>query len=298
MLTARHRRMHDALTEAPLWTNVYGVARTLLALGTATTLAVNSSATLFRSGGTIGAVNCRGITALSPFCLVPTTWLDLARWSAVLALLAVASGWFPRRTGFIHWWISWGFFWSANGISDGGDKITAVLALFLIPITLTDRRPWHWQYDRRNSCGQETSRIIFLTALLLIRVQVALLYLDAVLGKLGVSVWRDGTALYYIVQDPTFGAPSWLAPYVNALVMSRPALLLLTWGSVAVELCLSAAYLLPATYRRPMLIVGAGFHFAIAIIMGVVSFSIAMVAALILYLRSPEHLFFLRAARN
>jgi sporulation delaying protein B len=277
-----------------LWTNVYGVARTVLAIGTAATLAFNPSSTLFVWRGAVAATNCSGLTAFGPFCLAPTDWLDVARWLAVGALFLVASGWHPRWTGLIHWWVSWGFYWSAQGISDAGDKITAIIALFLIPITLTDPRRWHWQNLRRNSDSREYSRLVFLASLLLIRVQVAVVYLEAVLGKMGVPVWRNGTALYYILQDPTFGAPRWLMPIVKVLLMSPFSVSLFTWGTLVVESFLFFGFLLPSRYRSFLLVVGIVLHLTMGLVMGVLSFGVAMAGALILYLRSPERVFRLR----
>ena len=48
------------------WSNVYGVARTVIALATALTLIANSSSVLFPLG-----VSCGGIASISFYCLFP-----------------------------------------------------------------------------------------------------------------------------------------------------------------------------------------------------------------------------------
>jgi hypothetical protein len=52
------------------WTNVYGLGRTLLAAGTATTLAFSSSSTLFRPAwGVPEFPICHGLSRIGLFCI-------------------------------------------------------------------------------------------------------------------------------------------------------------------------------------------------------------------------------------
>src|SRR6202011_1493848 len=127
------------------WTNVYGVARSVLALATASTLAFSATGTLFRPAvGLPPAPYCLGPGRISLFCLVPHDRLSLARWLGVAILLVVASGWRPRVTAIFHWWVAFSLFVSIT-IPDGGDQATAVITLLLLPVALTDPRRWHWQ---------------------------------------------------------------------------------------------------------------------------------------------------------
>src|ERR1700683_1844752 len=80
------------------WTNVYGLGRTLLAAGTATTLAFSSSSTLFRPAwGVHEFPICPGLSRIGLFC-IGSHHLEITRWIAVIILLVVASGWRPRIT--------------------------------------------------------------------------------------------------------------------------------------------------------------------------------------------------------
>lgn len=54
---------------------------------------------------------------------------------------------------------------------------------------------------------------------------------------------------------------------------------------------LASGLVMSKVYWSPLLALGIAFHAAIAIMMGVTSFSIAMIAALILYLRPTESVF-------
>jgi len=59
------------------------------------------------------------------------------RWVSILVLLVAASGWRPRYTAIPMWWVLFGNQASLT-VVDGGDQISAVLALLLIP-DVTDR---------------------------------------------------------------------------------------------------------------------------------------------------------------
>jgi hypothetical protein len=61
--------------------------------------------------------------------------------------------------------------------------------------------------------------------------------------------------------------------------------LALTWGTVMLEAALFAGLLAARPYRALLLPLGVAFHLGIAFFQGLPSFSLTMVAALLLYLR-------------
>jgi hypothetical protein len=61
-----------------------------------------------------------------------------------------------------------------------------------------------------------------------------------------------------------------------------------TWGTLALEFALAVGLFLPKRRWRPLLLGGLLLHGAIAMLMGLPSFSLAMFAALILFLRPWE----------
>jgi len=182
--------------------------------------------------------------------------------------------------------VSWSLVANAT-IQDGGDQITTVLTLLLIPVALTDPRRWHWQ--RTPERGSDLSRIIARAALLLIQVQVAGLYFQASVAKLGVTEWADGTAMFYWFRNEGFGAPGWLRPLTSAVTGPAVTVSLLTWSSIAIEFALAMAILLHPPARRLLLAAGLLFHDVIALTMGLVSFDLAMSSALLLYLLPAGH---------
>lgn len=276
------------------WTNVYGFGRSILALSTLLTLLLNDAAILFRPAAGIAIYpNCPQSFSISLFCLVPPSYqyLNLARWTAVILMLVVVSGWRPRITGILHWWIAYSLN-SAAVTLDGGEQTSAVLSLLLIPVTLTDPRRWHWQPLRSTEASSTSlySRILGLTSLVAIRAQVAGIYLHAGVGKLFVEDWVNGTALYYYLLDPMLGVSPAIERLIRPVLVS-PAVVIPTWGTIILELLLFAALFMPKPYWRPLLWSGIAFHTIIAIMIGIVTFSIAMFGALILYLRPIEEEF-------
>lgn len=290
MLDRFGKRLRSFIDVDP-WTNVYGIARTILAVGSLCTLVFNSAPSLFRAGAGVESVPiCQGILSFSLYCQVPRSDLWIVRWIAIAILVVVASGWRPRVTGILHWWVSFSFQGSSLLI-DGGDQITAVLTFLLLPITLTDDRTWHW--DKRTgssdlSLTEPVKRLVARTSLVIIRVQVAVVYLHASVGKMAVDEWTDGTALYYWFTDPTFGMPGRLDPILMPLVSNGITVALMTWGVILFELLLFTALVMERRWWSTMLTLALLFHSGIAIIHGLPSFALAMFGALILFLRPPE----------
>lgn len=280
------------------WGNAYGFARTLLALGTAGTLAFSSSATLFRPVVTIGEYPlCQDMTAGGAFCLVPRGQFDLLRWLCVAVLLVVASGWRPRLTALPHAYISFSVF-SGIAIGDGGDQITWILSLLLALVALGDGRRWHWQTPRGSAADDEpVSRatrgwaLLGTSAWTIARLQMALLYFQASVAKLPHTEWADGSAMYYWANNSSFGFPEWIRPLTDHVVYSPVGIAALTWLPIALELALAASPLMSQRARWVLLPLGIAFHLGIAVLMGLWSFALAMWAGLFLLLSPIGHSF-------
>lgn len=211
----------------------------------------------------------------------------MAQYAGALILLVVASGWRPRLTAIPHWWVTFSFFASAT-LPDGGDQLAAILTLLFIPLAVTDPRAWHWDRPVPRPEVRDTERIVRLvahSALMVARVQIAGVYLHSALGKLAVQEWRDGTALFYWLGDPVFGPAQWLREPLLDLTAQSIFVASGTWGAIALEFALALALVMDRRSWPYLLILGLGFHAVIAVAMGLVSFSLVMSAALIIYLR-------------
>lgn len=271
---------------ATVWTPAYGLARSLIAFGTLLTLAANDAETLFNPAGISAAGFSRliPVAKISLFNLFPQEAIEAARWIAVFILGLVVIGWRPRITGLLHWWISLSFAVSCL-TPDGGDHVATVLSLLLLPVTLTDPRKWHWSHAR---FMQPSTQVLILTmlaqsAVLVIRLQVCAIYLHAVIAKLGVTEWANGTALYYWFTHPVFGLPDWLGSIVVPFLSNKFFVTSLTWGVLLVEMLLVLGIALGRRWIY-LLSLGLAFHFAIALVHGLISFFFPMAGALVLYL--------------
>lgn len=268
------------------WASSYGLARSLVALATAATLLLTPTGALLRTAGPAFSRGCSGSSAASIFCLVPTRHLGLARLLAGIALLVVASGWRPRLTGVLHWWITFSYFWTAL-TPQGGDQLASIITHLLIPVTLLDRRRWQWASSRTPAASASyAGTLCQLTALgtiVLIRIQVAAVYADSAVAKLGVQEWVDGTAIYYWLNDRNFGAPGYAHPLLG-LLSHGWVVASLTWGTIILEMSIALSLIvrLPPRLRRSLFLAGMALHLAIALLMGLGAFSLVMMGALVL----------------
>ena len=287
MLTAAGTLARNWLKDARPWTNVYGLARTILASATALTLLFSETSSLFRMASGLDSEPplCDGIRRFGTYCIVPHAHLEWARWLSIAILVVVASGWRPRITGILHWWVSFSLFSSAIMV-DGGDQAAGILSLLLIPVTLTDPRRSHW--DHMPDGTGEARRLVAQWALALVRLQVAGIYFHAAVGKFAIEEWADGTALYYWLLHPGLGAPNWLAPILGPVLRNGIGVSLLTWSVIVLEFFLCMGLVIAKPRRKWLLVLGISLHAGIIVVHGLVSFGLTMTAALILFLRPME----------
>lgn len=278
-LAAHARRV----TATPPWGRTVAAGRTLLALSAALTLAFNPDSSMFPlEHGTLTTQTCRGAASWGLFCVAGPLW---ARILALIVLLAVISGYTPRWTALPHWYVSQSLAVSIYTV-EGGDHLASVLTLLLVPVLLTDPRRNHWCRITPTSSGT-SSAYVARSALFVVRVQMAVVYLHASLGKLSSTEWADGTALYYWLSDPVFGASAWAAPVLTPVLATSFGTAVLTWGTLVIEFALALGLIAGPT-RPVLLVLGLVLHGSIALVMGLVTFTLVMAAGLVLYLYRSE----------
>ncbi len=267
------------------WTNTYGIARSLLGLGTLLTLCFNDVDILFKSvAGIMDCPLCYDPAKISIFCLFKPYSLNIAKLISVFILLLVISGWKPRLTGILHWWVTFSLF-STSNLLDGGDQVANVLTLLLVPLTLTDSRNYHWDKIEYNKKQNPYLLILANITLIVIGMQVAMIYLHSAIGKMGVKEWLDGTALYYFFQDPLFAT---IPSFILSLFKFPFILTSISWLVMIFELSIFICLFIPRNKRILFLYLGILFHLLITIIFGLFSFLCSMAAALILLLGPKE----------
>lgn len=280
---------HYILKKGTPFTNVYGLARSILALSTFLTLLFNDIDTLFKPAAGIREYPycSTGMNSISIFCIVPNTYLEAIKIVTIILLLIIISGWRPKITGLIHWWIAFSVQNSTTTL-DGGDQVIAVLTFLLIPITLADERKWHWERDY----SIEKNRVVAISSgwasILVIRIQVAILYLHSSIAKLGADEWINGTAVYYFLNDPMFG----LNPLVRTIIqpITKSWLIVLpTWGTLILQFLLFCGLFANTKTKKILFVLAITMHELFALMLGLVSFSIAMIAALIIFLLPNVH---------
>jgi antimicrobial peptide system SdpB family protein len=282
-----YERARDA---AAPWSPAYGLARTLLALATAGTLALTTTSKLFSPAvGQPDPPTCRRITRAGLFCLA-RSHLHVAQLAAVVVLLVVASGWRPRWTALPHWWLTWSVIVGVT-LQDGGDQAAAVLTLLLLPVALLDRRRWHWNAPRETLGERPGARSVATLFLWIVRIQVAFIYLHSSVAKLGQPDWVDGTAMYYWYRDRIFGFPHFALPVAQRFFGSALGTVAMTWGVIVLEASLAVAGLFGSRWvRRRLLVAGILLHAGIGVFLGLGSFAMTMTAALVLLLVRPDEL--------
>jgi antimicrobial peptide system SdpB family protein len=268
------------------------VARSLLALSLLITLFANTPEELFipAARGMIDTVPW--VRSYTLFGLL-RDYLALARTIAVIVLLVVASGWRPRWTAIAHWWVTWSFT-SAAVAPDGGDQICSVLTFLLIPNALTDPRRWHWEATPpMDTKARAVASRVGLSATLVCRIQVAIVYFHSAVGKFNVPEWVNGTAIYYWLYDPRIGFPMRQFDYVDVLVYPDFMAPLFTWGPILLELALAFALTMSADnpLRKPLFVLGVLFHLGNVVLFHLTSFFFTMLAALVLLTRPVQEPF-------
>lgn len=269
-----------------------GLARTVIAFALlATIMSTPTSQLFFRSESFPAGVTCLApLSKYSLFCIAGEAGqLDVAVWSSVLVLTLAGIGILPAFTAIPHWYVTWSFT-VGSPVLDGGDHLAANLTLLLILLSVLDRRRWHWQRDVAYPSRQLWVKHVGYAALALWCLQLFIVYFQAAVAKFGVAEWADGTALWYWMQHPTFGPAEPLQELVLTGLQNPTLVVGATYGALAFQVTLAFAPLFAHKFRYIYLALAIVFHLAIAVLMGLWSFSAIMIAADVVFLLRPHEL--------
>jgi len=199
--------------------------------------------------GTVGLIGVLGAGALG---LILGCW---TRASTALALIAF----FLLEQRLPH-------------LTDGGDNVTRLVLtymLFALPA-------------RASPAPGSLSVWLHNVAVLAIALQVVVLYATSGFMKASGDKWHHGVALYYISQVEWFSLPSFREIFKNPLITTAatyvPMLYLLMFPVAIVS-----------RLKLPWLLVGILFHLGIAIFMGLVTFSAAMIGLALFLVSDSEY---------
>lgn len=273
---------------APYLSLSYALCRSLIALSLLLTLAFNPPWVLFHPTAlNLSPPDCSGPWHyFNLFCLLENRYV-LSYGICILILLGVLSGWRPRFTGVLHAWVAFSMFHAVT-LVEGGEQIALNATLLLIPLTLLDRRKNHWDTAGFSLPEASFQGWIYQVFYFLFRLQVAFVYLQAGVGKASVEDWQNGTAPYYYATSPMFGMSAWLEPLLLPIFSNPLALTFITYGTIVLELCLFAGLFMEKKYKGTLFGLAVFFHLGIALVHGLITFSLIMIGCLVLFLREPE----------
>jgi len=267
------------------FTNVIGLSRSILALGLLLTLMTNQTDLLlhkYSDGSLINPILDESV-ALNKYNFFTVLGLENViwmKWVGVFILIGVISGYWFKVTAILHWWVSISFLYFSS-IIDGGDQIGAILSLLFIPILLFDKRKNHWE---EVTPYQSIRNIIPIITIWIIRLQIAIIYFQAAIGKFFVPEWANGTAIYYWWNHSVFGMPLSFSETINHFLSNSFVVSFITYFVMIFEILLFLSLTASVKYRKRILVLGILFHFSIIIFHGIFSFFFSIVAGLIVYL--------------
>lgn len=279
MLNALSIRITAAIEAFGLQRSIQ-VGRSLIALAQMSILVLTSWTNLTPEiVGQKTAPTCLGVVQGSVFCLDPSDDKLLARLASGLILALVLSGFVPAISGILHAWVAFSLSTSI-GLPDGGDSAAAVTTLLIAFIILRDRR---WNAWHRNTAPTSSTILsgIAWGAWWMLRLQMAFIYIESGLSKFGTEQWVNGSALYYVVRDPSFGGSGIAGQLARAITEMPLGTALLTWGTIALEVAVGALLLGGPKARRTALALVVALHLGIIIFIGLWSFAAIMMGAVL-----------------
>lgn len=288
---------YAAKTDPYIFTNIYALARSFIALSLLVALLFTSPYVYFPSE--FFAIGQPSNTIIPNFFYL---WREenllIPIILACIILLLVIIGYIPQLTGILHAWVAYSFFTGALMV-EGGDQIGQIIAFLLIPVTILDKRINHWHKNDFFTYNRPEWLTFFCySCLVVVQIQMAIVYFFAVSAKLNVPEWVDGSAFYYWFNHNPFGAAAPLRAVLSPVVNNPFLTPLITWGVLVLEATLFAALFMTKDKKRIMFILGVSFHFMIIIIHGLWSFFFAMLGGLIIYLLPWDKQLNLRLWRN
>ncbi|AWB91740.1 HTTM domain-containing protein [Aeromicrobium chenweiae] len=164
-------------------------------------------------------------------------------------------------------------------VGSGGDSVLRMVLLYLC---FTDSG-LRWSVDARLGARRGeirpyapvwVSATLHNLATILIIHQVVMVYVASAFWKLQSDRWTDGTAVYYPLQTDAYSPwHDWLQPlYANGLVIGSA-----TYLAIVVQLFFPVLLIYRPT-RLAALVLITGMHLGIGIFMGILYFSLVMIA--------------------
>ncbi len=204
---------------------------------------------------------------------------DLAYIVTIVFGLLLMVGLYTRASTVMTLFLWLSLYVSNPFVGSGGD---AVLRMVLLYLCFTDAGK-RWSIDARLRSERGDVRALMPRwfavtlhnlAVILIIHQVVMVYVASAFWKLQSEVWRDGTAVYYPLQTDAYSPwNDWLHP----VYASAPIITGATYMAIVVQMFFPVLLIYRPT-RMVALVLITGMHLGIGFFMGILYFSLVMIA--------------------
>lgn len=165
-------------------------------------------------------------------------------------------------------------------VGSGGDSVLRMVLLYLC--FMDSGRQWSvdaWLRERRGAARTwlptEISHALHNTGVVLILHQIIVVYVMSALWKVQSERWMDGTAVYYPLQVEAYSP--W-RDHIGLLTDQGWIMIAATYASIAIQLFLPVLVLYRPSRVFALLTI-MGMHLGIGLFMGILFFSLVMIAA-------------------
>lgn len=204
---------------------------------------------------------------------------DLLYLLTVVAGLLLMVGLWTRGAAVLTLFLWMSLYVSNPFVGSGGD---AILRMVLLYACFTDSGRHFsvdaWLRGRRGAVRPIVpswlSTALHNLAVVLIIHQVVMVYVGSALWKVQSDVWMSGRAVYFPLQTEAYSP--W-RDLIHPFSSAEPIVLLATWTAIVVQLLFPVLLLYRST-RALALVVVTGMHLGIGVFMGIMYFSLVMIA--------------------
>lgn len=173
-------------------------------------------------------------------------------------------------------------------LMDGADNVVSVILPFFFFIDTISFSSIYENFKQKILNNNfDLKKVITLSSLVFcyaIMIQICIMYLFAGIHKLYGSVWRDGTALYYILNSEDF-SPSFLnSIFTQSLTLVKVA----TWFTIFFQLTFPFCIWLKPL-KKYYIIIGVILHIGIFIMMKIDNFSFIMIACYAIFINNEQY---------
>jgi antimicrobial peptide system SdpB family protein len=212
--------------------------------------------------------------SLSLFALLNGT---TSKTLAIIILIFYVTGRYQIIASILFFWVCYSLRCAAY-FANGGNCLIVTLALLMIPLSFLS--------SKKSSDNQVRFVIncFSVLSIVTIQLQITIVYFFSAWSKLFDHTWRNGTAMFYWANEPYTGWPDWMSGFKNYFFATSFLPLTVGWSVIIFEFILAFAFMFSERIKNKLLIAAIAFHSMLAVFHGLVSFSIIMAAALILYL--------------